>query len=122
MSKQIKTNEIKHQKNENCKPSPGFLQSLMRLDELKGIVDHAILEKVKDFIPKLYRQPEIFPLQDGGLQFEYDRDDGAYLEFEFHADNKVKMFFADFDGCEQNKELNCNIDEINNAIGSFFWK
>lgn len=122
MSKRIKTNEIKHKNNENCKPSPGFLQSLMRLDELKGVANHAVLEMAKEFVLKLHYQPEIFPLQDGGLQFEYDRDDGAYLEFEFHADDKVEMFLADFNGREQNKELNCNINEINNAIESFFRK
>lgn len=97
-------------------------KSLTKLDELKEDVDVAILKIAKDFVPKLHRQPEIMPLRDGGLQFEYDRDDGAYLEFELHSNSKVKMFFTNFIDCEQNIDIDCNVDEINNKVESFFKK
>lgn len=113
----------KNIKNKQCrknKPIPTFAKSLEQLNKIKDNTDKAIFNLVESFIPELCNQPEIFPLEDGGVQIEFEREDGAYLEFEFHANNEVKMFFTDFVEHEDNENIDCDINKINELIKKFY--
>lgn len=46
-----------------------------------------LIYAIEKTIIQLRLQPEIFPLQDGGIQLEYGNVKGKYLEFEIYLDN-----------------------------------
>ena len=43
-------------------------------------------------IPALHVQPEIFPTANGSIQFEFDKDNGDYLEFQFTGKGTCEVF------------------------------
>lgn len=60
-------------------------------DQVKGIIIGNVLRwKSKKIINKLDRQPDIFIIFSNGLQFEYEKENGDYLEFEIYW-NKILM-------------------------------
>ena len=83
-----------------------------------------ILNKMEKLLNYLPIQTYIFPLTTGYIQFEYEKNNGEYLEFEFISDNKIKIFkinsktfkdeytnIIDYDENEIIKKVNefCNI-------------
>lgn len=59
---------------------------------------HEFVSFIKEEIKKLEIQPQIFPIADGKLQLEYDRNDGGYLEFDVSP--------ADMESIKENKPAN----------------
>lgn len=59
---------------------------------------HDFISFIKVEIRKLEIQPQIFPIADGKLQLEYDRNDGGYLEFEVSPENMESI--------KENKQAN----------------
>lgn len=116
------------QKHDIQNTSSEFEKSSRRLIELEKYTDALVMENVRDLLSKLNYQPEIFPLYDQGLQLEYIRSDGAYLELEFHTDGKVKIFLISSDKREYCKTINFDINKISNITNNFveqnnnFWE
>lgn len=51
--------------------------------------------------------PEIFPVADGSIQFEYEKDDGSYLEFDI-CENEVSEFIVYPNGMEIEQTIEKN--------------
>ncbi|MBN2092634.1 hypothetical protein JW964_23640 [candidate division KSB1 bacterium] len=52
---------------------------------------------------KLKYQPDIFPTGRESIQFEYEEEDGRYLEIEIY-DDRISYLYIDSFGCETEKE------------------
>ena len=50
------------------------------------------IEYAKSLLIKLPAKAEVFPISDGRVQFEFDKDNGAYLELEINSDKTVGVF------------------------------
>ncbi len=61
--------------------------------------------------------PEIFPVADGSIQFEYERADGSYLEFDIF-ENEVSEFIAYHDGKEIERAIES--DKIAEEVKNFY--
>lgn len=61
--------------------------------------------------------PEIFPVADGSIQFEYEKGDGSYLEFDIF-ENDVSEFIAYPDGKEIERAI--EIDKIAEEVKNFY--
>lgn len=79
-----------------------------------------LIEKVGNILLKLKMQPEIFPTACNTIQFEYEKDDGSYLEFEIAEDGNAKVFIIDSEGNEKHSFIRVNPEEINNIVSSFY--
>ena len=51
------------------------------------------LNSIEAMLPKLKKQPQIFPVSDGSIQFEYDGENGEYLEVQLSQNNQMKCYF-----------------------------
>ena len=56
------------------------------------------LNFIEGMLPNLKKQPQIFPVSDGSIQFEYDGENGKYLEVQLSRDNQMKCYFEADDG------------------------
>lgn len=61
--------------------------------------------------------PEIFPVADGSIQFEYEKNDGSYLEFCIF-ENDVSEFIAYPDGKEIERTIES--DKIAEEVKNFY--
>lgn len=85
-----------------CDPIPG------------SIIDNAI-----SVVKKLKVPPEVFPLATGGIQLEYDRDDGGYLEIEITGNSDiVKVFIIQSRELDE-KTLTVSVDKLDTMINNF---
>lgn len=48
-----------------------------------------VIEKAIRLIKSLKYQPEVFPIPGGCIQFEYEKDNGSYIEFEIPDNNDM---------------------------------
>src|SRR5699024_3614962 len=66
------------------------------------------------------KQPEIFPTSRESIQFEYEKNNGDYLEFEIFQDGIHMFFMNDYD-TELEKELAINnTKKINKIVSDFY--
>lgn len=79
------------------------------------------LDKIEDILNNLDFQIELFPLCDGDIQLEYDRDDRVYIEFTFNHNDmeyiKVWIFNDKDDGTYYT--IKFDIKLINDIIKNF---
>lgn len=61
--------------------------------------------------------PEIFPVADGSIQFEYEKNDGSYLEFNIF-ENEISEFIVYPNGKEI--EQTVGIDKITEEVKKFY--
>ena len=54
-------------------------------------IDESIINNVKRLLSTFSKQPEIFPLVDGGIQIEWE-DENKYLEIQVLLGNQIKIF------------------------------
>lgn len=89
---------------------------------------HEFASFIKEEIKKLEIQPQIFPIADGKLQLEYDRNDGGYLEFEVSPENMKSIkenksakieFYYEFNK-EQEEGIVENFEKINEKVMDFY--
>lgn len=75
--------------------------------------------KCENFIisSELKYQPDIFPTGRDSIQFEYEEEDGSYLEIEVFS-NRISLFETDSFGCELEIE-NESWDNILKKINDF---
>ena len=112
------------------------IEKLTKIEEMKENwngyssvpFSHDFISFIKHEIRKLEIQPQIFPLADGKLQLEYDRNDGGYLEFEVSPENiesikenkQAKIeFYYEFDK-EQKEGTVENFEKMNEKVMSFY--
>lgn len=77
-----------------------------------------IIQRSRDLIKKLDRQPLIFPTANDSIQFEYEKENGDYLEFELFEDGQCKMFYS-YTGRTQGRRF-INLVEMNEEVNKFY--
>lgn len=82
--------------------------------------DSALIDKAKEFIQQISFQPEVFPIPGGAIQFEYNKDNGEYLELEISLDTIVSVFQIKESGEEREYEIKSYIHEINKIVEEFY--
>ena len=112
------------------------IEKLTRIGEMKENwngyssepFSHDFISFIKEEIRKLEIQPQIFPIADGKLQLEYDRNDGGYLEFEVSPadmenikDNKPANieFYYEYNK-EQEEGVVDNFEKMNEKVMNFY--
>lgn len=54
----------------------------------------SLIDKATNILKKLKYEPEIFPTACNSIQFEYEKEDGEYLEFEVF-DDYISILYID---------------------------
>lgn len=76
-----------------------------------------LIVKCYSILYKLPVLPEIFPVADGSVQFEYKKSDGSYLEFDI-SENEIVEFRAYPDGKEIERAI--DNDNISEEVKNFY--
>lgn len=114
--------------------SPSFVRESKKLNNFKKLFDISKLEDNWNFsgakpisetiifdclniINGIKIQPQIFPTARDSIQFEYEKENEDYLEFEIFCD-KIVMFSIIGDQ-ENEEEIPNNIDKINEVVLNF---
>ena len=113
-------------------PHANYIQrnTLMRLVQMAALKDnwngygaqplpHDTLYKAQRLIPALHVQPEIFPTADGSIQFEYEKDNGDYLEFQFTGKGTCEVFKI-IGGDEEDFSSPDNANAVNAIVDAFY--
>lgn len=69
-------------------------------------------------LEKLPAEAQVYPISDGRVQFEFDKDDGSYLEFEINRDKTVGVFEILPDDSE--REYTAKPAEIARIVKQFY--
>lgn len=83
-------------------------------------INEKVIKKLEQILPSLFEQPDIFPLVNGNIQFEYEKENGEYLEFETLNDKKIKIFTLDSQENEDTKFISFDLEEILNEVKTFY--
>lgn len=78
----------------------------------------SMIDIMKDMLPKLKIQPEIFPLACGSIQFEYEKDNGDYLEFKMLHGGLLEMYVI-IDCDDSDKIIEADSYKINEIVDNF---
>ena len=81
-----------------------------------------LIDKCNCILSKLHEDPKIFPTACGSVQFEFEDENGNYLEFEIYED-KVEIFlnstlYDDKNKCDDIDHL--VVDRMNSLILYFY--
>lgn len=79
-----------------------------------------LVNKMKGIVSVLPIQPEIFLTARDSIQFQYEKDNGDYLEFELFEDGKLGMFKIDSNNNEENKTIKADIEFIIKVVDEFY--
>lgn len=77
------------------------------------------IDLCKKFIIDIHRQPEVFPTARQSIQFEYEKENGEYLELEIFED-RVELFKMLKNGEEIEEEFALDITKINESVINFY--
>ena len=77
-----------------------------------------LIQRSRHLIERLQRQPMIFPTANDSIQFEYEKDNGDYLEFELFENGKCKLFHCDADNKSERRFI--NDADINKEVNQFY--
>lgn len=76
-----------------------------------------LIDVCKNLINELRYQPEIYPTAIDAIQFEYRKDNGAYLEFEIYLD-KANLFCIN--SKKQHITKTIKLDDVKNEVDAFY--
>lgn len=79
-----------------------------------------IIEIAQKLVKKLQRQPEIFPTPDGGVQFEYDREQNRHLNIEILSEQKVNIFEMFSDRTYKEEIFDLDVENIKQRVDEFY--
>lgn len=80
--------------------------------------DELFLNDIEVLLKKINIQPKIFPTGRNSIQFEYEKDNGDYLEFEIF-DNKI-FCLSIINNDEKTSEFNFDSEMVNNFLNDFY--
>jgi hypothetical protein len=79
-----------------------------------------------NLIKSLYRQPDVFPTGRQSIQFEYEKENGEYLEFEIFHDHIDIFGMDEYDNEREETVFIHEKNRINEVIRDFYerndWK
>lgn len=104
------------------------------LDKLQGIAalpdnwndngaeafSKVLIEKIKDILLGLHRQPEVFPTACDAIQLEYDGLNNSYMEIVVSESKWASVFQIDKDGKQRNLEVSADAVSINGLVDQFY--
>lgn len=107
------------------------IYNLRKLDQIAHLEDgwngnkakafeEQLISKVRRIITVLELQPELFPTACNSVQFEYEKEDGSYLEIEINSKNTWEVFQINSDGKETYFSIADNIEAIIKVVNSFY--
>lgn len=79
---------------------------------------NTIISSAEKIIDILTWQPEVFPTGRESIQFEYEKDNGDYLELELFENGKIKLFILYSDGRKEKKYVTLN--EVKSVVDNFY--
>lgn len=79
-----------------------------------------LINIMRNLIYGLKYQPEIFPTGCESIQFEYEKDNGDYLEFELVDEETIEIFRMYSDGTEKYDSCKPNANDINKVVSEFY--
>lgn len=77
-----------------------------------------MISKAKELVLQLSIQPYVFPTANDSIQFEYEKDDGDYLEFELFGDYSLKMFRFTPDKVSTKRYI--SINDMDREVSRFY--
>ena len=77
-----------------------------------------IIQRVRDIVSTLAKQPFIFPTARESIQMEYEKSNGDYLEFELFESGQLKKFYYGSDGKMLTEYITDN--EMREAVDDFY--
>ena len=83
-------------------------------------IDRDLLAKAEGMIYALNVQPEIFPVPNGHIQFEYDAQDGRYMELELFPNKKVRMMVTQDASEPIHDVFGLDVNKINRVVEMFY--
>lgn len=83
------------------------------------VINPELVELTSNILKVLPLQPEVFPLSNGGIQFEFDGPNQEYLEIEFSDLNKVNIFHIDSSGNESERAESIDKESIKRLVANF---
>lgn len=79
-----------------------------------------LIDIMRNLIYGLKYQPEIFPTACNSIQFEYEKKNGDYLEFELVDEETVKIFKLYNNETEKYSSCRPNVATINKVLNEFY--
>ena len=79
-----------------------------------------LIDIMRNLIYGLKYQPEIFPTVCESIRFEYEKDNGDYLEFELIDEETIEIFRMYSDGTEKYDSCRPNVATINKVLNEFY--
>ena len=76
------------------------------------------LKYAESLLKSIPFKTEVFPIPDGRVQFEFDKDDGAYLEFEINDDYTIGVFEILAD--ESEREYKATPEDLLRIVTDFY--
>lgn len=104
-------------------------RSIKTLDEIRELEDdwngngasrfpEALLNQMYSIVKRIHKQPQIFPTARDSIQFEYENDNGDYLEFELFDDGRIKQFLYTISG--KSSTVYIDVEDINKVVDRFY--
>ena len=79
-----------------------------------------LISMVRRIITALDVQPELFPTACDSVQFEYEKENGAYLEIEINLEDTWEVFEVSSDGQEKYSSIEADVEAIAKVVNSFY--
>ena len=97
------------------------LRSLEKISDLEENWDNygapkisdSVIRKARSLLFEIIKKPDIFPTKRNSIQFEFENQEGDYLEFEI-LDSTITFFFEKNE--EENEGIASGVNHINGLI------
>lgn len=101
------------------------VQSLEKLEENWNHNDASpfhpkLIETCLDLVNAIVRQPDVFPTARDSIQFEYEKENGEYLEFEIFEDGMTMLQVDEHDTETEKSFSTIDINQMNQIISEFY--
>lgn len=73
-------------------------------------INEKVIELAIEIIGKLPACPEVFPISDGNIQFQFEDSDGNYMEMEVLENSEVEIYL-EMTG-QEGKEFSVNVGDV----------
>jgi len=114
---------------EGASMNPQLQNSFRVLDEIASLKDNwndnnaphfseSIIMRMRSIVSELSIQPNIFPTARRSIQFEYEKENGDYLEFELFEGGELKKFSYSNEGDSSTEYI--DYDNVERIVQSFY--
>lgn len=108
-----------------------LVNNLRKLDEIRTLprnwngngakrFSRKIINRAKNLLLNLDRQPQVFPTANDSIQIEYDGDENSYLEFQVTKKRTLHFYKVDKIGVEKMGIIPCSPYAVNALLEKFY--